>query len=485
MNWIQKTAAKVFRLPQAHWKAGRPNRAFGKTAPRTGPNQANVPYIPTLRANTREQVRNAPIATGGIKTLVSETIGTGIIPLPIARTAEIKKELSAMWETWGESADFDGVLDIYGMQALVARSWKESGEVFVRFIVVDYDGGDVVPLRIQLLEADMVPLANGEAPDTKNEIRNGIEFANGQRVAYWVHKNHPGDLGFLKKVSASVIGAFDGVYNTRDMIRVPAEDMVHVYQPTRPGQLRGFPEPSGVLPTIAEISDFDEATLERQKLAAGFTAFIRRPIPDNPGTDPVTGKEIDETQVVETEINAGSAYTLLPGEEIEFPNLPELGKDYSPFVKRHDQMIAVGLSIPYEILTGDYSGVNDRTVRVALGVFRRKLQQDQWHIIIHQFCRPVWAKMVQVAILSGMTGIALAKVKVLWTPQSWPYINPLQDVQTQAAEITNGLSSRTRKIMDRGDDPEQIDKERSDDAKREKLLGIAPKPAPATNSTIP
>ncbi|NTU68936.1 MAG: phage portal protein [Chlorobiaceae bacterium] len=470
MNWLQRTVAKVAKipLPKAHYKAGRPNRAFGTTANSTGPNQATIPYLPLLRARVRDQVRNSASADGAIETLVSETIGTGIIPLPSA-TGNLKDALTSMWEKWGAKADFDGVLDIYGMQALVDRAWKESGEVFARFIVVPYDGGDVVPLRIQLLEADMVPLANGTAPGSRNEIRNGIEFHGGRRVAYWVHKTHPGEYLLFSKTG----GAFDGVYNEQTMIRVPDDEMLHVYRPTRPGQLRGVPRLSGVLPTIAELSDFDEATLERQKLASAITAFIRRPVPIDAGTDPVTGKEIDPDLVTESEINPGSAYTLLPGEEIEFPDMPELGKDYAEFVKHHERQVASGAGIPYELLTGDYSGTNDRTVRVALGVFRRKLQQDQWHIIVPQFCQPVWNKVVQVGILNSLASISAAKVLVTWTPQVWPYINPLQDVQTQAAEITAGLSSRTAKITERGDDPERVDADRAEDKRREDALGIS------------
>lgn len=482
MNWLQRIVAKAARIqmPKAHWKAGRQNRAFGTKTANTGPNQSNVQYLPLLRARVRDQIRNSAIADGAIDTLVSETVGTGIIPLPIAKTADIKKELSGLWETWGAKADFDKVLDIYGLQSLVERSWKESGEVFARFIVVPYDGGEVVPLRVQVLEADMVPLTNGKAPVSGNEIRNGIEFENGARVAYWVHKQHPGD----NPTYTALTGVVDGVFSTERMIRVSSEEMMHVYKPARPGQLRGVPRLAGVLPTISELTDFDEATLERQKLASAFTAFIRRPAPDNPGTDPVTGKDIDPDLVIESEVNPGSAYTLLPGEEIDFPDMPELGKDYAEFVKHHDRQVGSGSGIPYELLTGDYSGVNDRTVRVALGVFRRKLQQDQWHVLIPQFCQPVWEKMVQVAILNGMTGLALAKVKVSWNPQSWPYINPLQDVETQVAEVAGGLSSRTRKIMERGDDPEQVDAERSADAKREKALGIAPEPQATVSAVV-
>jgi len=470
LNWVQRTAARVFKLPLNHWKAGRTNSAFNTNASNAGPNEANTPFLPLLRARVRDEVRNAPLADGAIKTIVSETIGTGIVPRPITKTPDIKTELSGLWDEWSSVADFDRVLDIYGLQALIDRSWKESGEVFARMIVVPYDGGEVVPLRIQVLEADMVTLASGKAPGTDHEIRNGIEFdPSGQRVAYWLHKRHPGDFSMF---STPWFTRSFGSFNAETFIRVPAEEMLHIYRPVRPGQLRGVPSQAGALQTISQLDDFDEATLERQKMAAAITYFIQRPAPLESGIDPLTGEAIDVDQVQESTIKPGSAYTLVPGETVETPDLPSLGPEYMPFVKHNARKVSAGSDVPYELLTGDYSDTNDRTVRVALGVFRRKLQQDQWQIIIHQFCRPIWAKFLQVAILNGMTGMALSKVKVTWTPQAWPYINPLQDIQTQTKAVDSGLMSRTGVIMERGDDPEQVDQERADDKRREAALKI-------------
>jgi len=451
-----------------NWDSGRPNRAFGKTVGNPGPNQANRPYLYTLRSRVRDEVRNFSLAERSVDVPTTEMIGTGITPLPIA-TGNTKAILKELWENWEDEADFDENTDIYGLQALATRAWKESGECFIRMIVEEYDGGNVVPLKLQVLESDMVPLGNGKAPGSGNEILSGIEFKNGKKLAYWVHKKHPGDYpfgyGFISDVSGS--------YNDEKMIRVPVDEMVHIYKPTRPGQLRGFPSISGILQNMTELGDFDEATLERQKAAAALTTFIRRPVPIDPGIDPVTGEEIDPEVVQESTIKPGSAYTLLPGEEIDTPNMPDMGDGYKDFVTNIKQQIAVGPGIPYELLTGDYSGTNDRTVRVALSVFRRKLQQELWGVIVFQMCRKIWKKLIEVAVLNGMVSVKMLKIKVRWNPQAWEYINPLQDVQTKSEKVKNGFISRTSIIMEQGDDPEQIDKERAEDKIRENELQIS------------
>lgn len=455
-------------LPQSHYKAGRTNRAFGSSVPNSGPNVASTPYLPTLRSRVRDEVRNSPIAARAVDILVSEMVGTGIVPLAIA-SDDRKKALADLWKRWEDYADFDGRTDIYGLQAMAVRAWKESGECFVRLVVVPYDGSDVAPLRLQLLEADMVPLINGEAPDSGNKVLLGIEFdKQGRRVAYWVYRAHPGDYPLAGGAFLGVTGKLD----PEKLIRVPADEMLHIYKPDRPGQLRGVPALAACLQTIAQLADFDEATLERQKHAAALTFFIRRPAPLDPGTDPVTGQTIDPNVVTESTINPGSAYTLLPGEEVESPSLPDLGNSYADFTRHNMRNIAGAAGMPYELLTGDYSGTNDRTARVALGSFRRRMQQEQWGVVVHQLCRPVLQKLIQQAILNGMARIDLATVTVRWTPQAWPYINPLQDVQAQEYAIKAGLVSRTATIIERGDDPEQVDAERKADQEREKSLEL-------------
>ena len=175
-------------------------------------------------------------------------------------------------------------------------------------------------------------------------------------------------------------------YTEENYLRVPAHNMLHMYEPLRPGQMRGFPLLATALQTIQQLDDYNEATLERQKLAASFTLFIRRPAPLDPGIDPVTNLEINPDEVSESVITPGHAYTLLPGEEIEVPDMPTLGDSYVDFNRNHQRLVASATGVPYELLTGDWSNSNDRAARVMLGSFRRKLQARQKHLVVHSMC---------------------------------------------------------------------------------------------------
>ena len=132
-----------------------------------------------------------------------------------------------------------------------------------------------MPLQLQALEPEFVPHDKHEKRSNGNVIRAGIEFNGiGQRVAYWMYRSHPGDG---PEPSAG--------YN--ELVRVPAEAVLHVYEPTRPGQLRGVPLLAPVLLRLKTLDDFDDAVLYRQEVANLFAGFIRKPAPEDPPVDPV------------------------------------------------------------------------------------------------------------------------------------------------------------------------------------------------------
>jgi len=62
---------------------------------------------------------------------------------------------------------------------------------------------------------------------------------------------------------------------------------------------------------------------------------------------------------------------------------------------------------------------------------------------------------------------------VNWIPQAWPYIHPVQDVESKTKEIQAGFSSRSRKVAEGGYDAEEIDAENAADNQRADELRLA------------
>ncbi len=438
-------------------------RTMGWRAPTVSPNSAILATLSTLRDRSRTAVRNDGYAKGAIDKLVYNLIGWGIKPLSKAADATFRKQVQALWLRWTDQSDADGLLDFYGQETQAARAWLEGGEVFVRLRPRLASDGLVVPLQLQVLEPEMCPYTYNTTLPSGNKVRAGIEFdAIGRRVAYWFHPSRTGDL---QDFDASQLKA------------VPASSVIHLFNPLRPGQLRGVPHLTQALVRLHELDKFDDATLLRQQIANLFAAFIKR---DQGGTEgsevsPLTGLAPTDTQDGRPilTMEPGILQELEPGESMEFSDPPDIGSNYESFVKQQLRHIASAAQVPYEVLTGDMSNVNDRSMRLILNDFRRMLQSMQQQIIGYQFCRRVWMAWMDQAWFANALPLPASYATnpdpwaaVAWMPQRWPYMHPVQDVEAEQAEIRAGFTSRSAIVSEHGEDAEVIDADQAADNAR-------------------
>ncbi|SDX04895.1 phage portal protein, lambda family [Pseudomonas syringae] len=458
------------RMKASYEGAADGRRSATWDAPDTGANSLIMPALRNLRSRSRAAVRNDPYAANAIDRRVSNLIGTGITPQPRIADKELRRIFQETWEDWVDESDADQLTDFYGQQALIARTVEQSGECFVRLRPKRMEDGLAVPLQLQCLAPEFVPHDKFEMTSNGNIIRAGIEFDGfGKRVAYWCYRSHPSDMT-----------ALNAGYNM--LVRIPASQMLHIFEPVEPGQLRGVPRLAPVLKRLRSLDNYDDAVLFRQEVANLFAGFIRKPSADGPPMlDPLTGAPIKTgadgfTPMVALE--PGTMQELLPGEEVEFSTPPDGGNNYPDFMRQQLMAAAAGAGLPYELMTGDMRGVNDRSIRVVLNEFRRRLEQLQFSVYVHQLCRPVRAAWMDMAVLSGALELEdYAKkrreyLRTRWVPQGWSYIHPVQDVQSRTMEINAGLASRSEMCLRTGTDAEIVDEENAADAARARGLGL-------------
>jgi lambda family phage portal protein len=479
-------AVRKVRNSVATYEAGsQSRRTVGWRAPTVSANAAILGNLTTLRDRSRAATRNDGYAKGVIDKLVANIIGTGIKPLSQAKDPEFRKAVQALWLRWTDQSDADGQLDWYGQQAQAVRTWLEAGEGFGRIRLRLPIDGLCVPIQVQVLEPELCP-HDYSVWSTTGPVRAGIEFdAIGRRVAYYFYPSRP------------ELDDFDA----SQLRRVPADAVSHLYDPLRPGQLRGMPHLTQALVDLYELDKFDDAVLLRQQLANLFAGFITRPPSAGVAEDlhPLTGlpvaKSSDGKPMVSLE--AGIMQELDEGEEVTWSDPPE-AHGYPDFMRQQLSGIAAATGVPYEVLTGDMRGVNDRTVRVILNEFRGRVAAWQHHIVAFKFCRPVWRAWMDRVFLSGALPIPAEYLTdpeqwaaVKWTPPRVPYIQPVQDIEAQKAAIRSGLTSRAAVVSEYGEDAEAIDTEQAIDNARADGLGLkydsdgrqtpkgTPAPAPA------
>lgn len=240
--------------------------------------------IRTLRNRVRELGRNNDYVVNALRSIQNNVIGNGV-----KLQAQIKRKrgpgagdlddtlndaIEDAWEFWKRAANCHvaGVLSFSEIERLVARTVASDGEVFVRLVRQKF-GSSRIPLALEIIEADLLDENyNGEAP-SGNQIRMGVEVDKWFRpVAYHFFTQHPGDIQF------GSVGAME-----QKRIRVPANEVIHVFRMDRTGQTRGVPWFASAMTRLRHMSGYEEAEVIAARASACYMGFIQTPDPQFEG----------------------------------------------------------------------------------------------------------------------------------------------------------------------------------------------------------
>lgn len=463
----REMARHAVRSLRAYEAAGQGRRMRNWNASATNADAENQFVLQRLRNRSRDLVRNNPYAARAVDIVVAHQVGYGIEARPNTGSAALDKRVKDLWREWCKAPDIASRLDFAGVQALVARSRAESGEVLVRLY---NDGPGRVPLRLQVLEPDHLDEDKTETLAGGGRIIQGVEVnAAGERVAYWLYDQHPGDNAAWTRAS-------------RISTRVPAANVLHVFRNLRPGQHRGVPDLVPAVTRLRALDDYQEAELERARVQACLAAFITSPTLGQGG--PLGGRVDAESGERRTTLAPGMMERLLPGEEVQFV-APAGNGSYPDHVRVVLHSIAVGFGVTYHQLTGDLRDANYSSLRAGNIEFRRLTEQAQWLMLVPQLCAPIWAEFIRAAILSGALRERGAGYGVDWVPPAFEAVDPLKDAQAIGERLRLQLSSPQREIAAQGYDPGEILAENAAWNAETKALGLPmpgqplPVPAPA------
>lgn len=418
---------------------------------------------PDITARARFLVRNNGYAANAIESWAGNVVGAGIKPSSLVQDAKLKEALQRLWLDWTDEADSEGFTDLYGLQRRAAREVFIAGEVFFRFRSRRPEDGLIVPLQLQMIPSEMLPSTRSERLANGNVVRQGIEFdAIGRRVAYHFLRRHPGDT-----TDPDLSG---------EVVRVPASEVVHLVDPVDAGQLRGISRFAPAIVKLFLLDQYDDAELDRKKVAAMHALFITTPAPGEP-FDATEGKDDAEERTMD--LQPGQVVMLEPGEEIQTSAPADVGATYEPFQYRTLLQVSAALGVPYAYLSNDMIRANYSNARLALLEFRRRVDAYQHAVMVFQFCRRVWARFVDTAVVAGALDVPRYErrrrevLTCAWLPPKWDWVDPAKDTKAEVDQIAAGLKSRTQALSERGYDAEQVDAEIAADQARERRLGLS------------
>jgi lambda family phage portal protein len=435
--------------------ASRSRRTENWRTRSTSQNAEAENQLETLRNRSRDLVRNNPYAKRAVKLIKTNTVGKGIMLNLLNPDEQAQVDQQLAWKQWAGSKkiDFDECMNFNAMQGLIMRSVAESGEVLVRRRRVRRANGSL-GIKLQVLEADhLVTELVQRAPETNNRIIQGIELNDdGVRVAYHLFKNHPGNIGVDIVDAAS----------TLDTVRVPASDIIHVFEKDRPGQLRGIPWLAAIVIRLRELDEFEDAMIVRQKIAACFSAFVH---------DIETPADLDNNSKGESDIEKlepGTIEHLPPGKDIKFgtPPLPQ-GEAYKFFISSMLHSIAVGIGVSYEGLTGDLSEVNFSSARMGWLEFGRNIDDWRANMLIPQFNDQVLSWFLEAIDFLGQD---VSNTEATWTAPRREMVDPTKEIPAKIKSMRAGISTLSDTIRENGKEPNKhFDELKADNEKIDSL----------------
>lgn len=440
--------------------------------------------LPTLRARSRDQMRNAPVALGALNTTVSNVVGTGLSYSPAidAPALGLSEAQAEAWQTdvrrrfnaWAGSTDCDLArqLDFYGLQELAFRSHLESGDAFILTPRIAR-GGRPARLALQLIEADRVCNPNRAADS--GTLVDGIEIApaTGEVVACHVARRHPGDV---------LTGG-----NTWDRVPVRGSatgrrNVLHVFRPLRPGQLRGAPWIAPILEPLKQLQRWSDAELNAAVVSGLMATFIKM----DPQAfadlydDDAQGALVDKASRWSGEMESGKAINLLPGESIESPTPGRPNPAFDPFWTAMVRQIGMALEMPFEVLVMHFQS-SYSAARAAM-LMAWKAYRGRRDLLAKTLCQPVFELWLADEVAEGRIAapgffasdiLRAAWCGAVWTGDGPGSIDPVKEVEAAARRVELGISTKqAESILHDGVEWEVKHRQRVKEVRAEKRDGI-------------
>ncbi|EOW7174535.1 TPA: phage portal protein [Photobacterium damselae] len=427
--------------------------------------------LSVLVARSREQISNNDYARGFVREVRKNVLGhKGIIlqvrgkepdgSLDTYGNAAVEKA----FKKWGrrESCTVDGRLDWRRAKRVILNTVVGSGEQFIRIV----EGSTAGPwgFAIQLIDPLRVPIQVNESRlSNGNIIRHGIEMTPyGRPVSY------------LVETKAGVL-AEPFRHSGKEFERVPAEDMLHIYDQEHPEQFRGIPWNHSSLSRMRNLSGFEEASVVNARAGASKTMVLKA---DPDVYEPEDGEDFEEPEI---ELEANTVVTLPPGfEPVDYsPDFPST--ETATFSKHMLRGIATGGGIAYNTFANDLEGVNFSSIRQG------KLdERDGWKELqewfIESVCQRVYERWLQYSLLAGkvintngkpIPASRLGKfLEVEWQARRWEWVDPLKEEKAITEAQSNGRKSPGEAIRESGRDPVEVWKGYAADIKSMREEGI-------------
>lgn len=408
--------------------------------------------IEKLRERSRHAYRNYPGARAAIEARVGIIIASGIDLEPNTGNDDMNAKLREIWRMYEHQIDASGQLHFKELQRQGLRVCDLNGSALWQVVNLK-DDNRLIPMALHAIEADQLAMSPVKPVPKTHNFSNGVEYDKFGKPLYYHIQDHPGDTQFqLKQIS-------------EQGRRIPAAEIIHVYDKLRPGQSIGQPILVASLQRLVQEEELIEAELESSKLGASFAIAIQMK------SELEGGLDMAETEGESNEDDAGNEVTsftsgvvakLNPGEEAKVIQNTRPSQQISPFREMLRGDIASTMGIARTDLDKDYSKANYSSMRAAMLDKRRQLTPVQFWFGRGLISALYLRALPQLAVKAGLTLAAPGTIERIrqerhtLVPDGWEYVDPEKDIKAALLAIHGGLSTFQLELGRRGLDVNEI-----------------------------
>jgi len=411
--------------------------------------------LQSLRARSREQYRNNDYARRFIAMCKSNIVGPqGIIMQSKAADAGgtadklAQNAIESTWQEWSRYCDASGRMTLTEMCRLIVATVAIDGECLVRRISAGPYG-----FQLKLIDPERLDIRFNETRSNGHRVHMGVEMdQHGKHVAYYL-------LDEADDVHRSS-------YYTGKHIRVPADEMRHLFLPEMIDQTRGVPWMASALVRMKNLHGYEEAAVIAARIGASKMGFFTAA--DGEGAGALADDETIDGEFIQ-DAEPGAFEVLPEGYDFTSFNPDYPHQQFADFIKATLRGVASGLGVAYNGLANDLEGVNYSSIRA--GVLE---EREQWKSLqtwlIDSFMRPVFESWLDTQLAIGTirvpskNGAAVPLPanrfekfrQVSFQPRRWAWVDPLKDMNANAKGIELMLKSRSEIIRDMGRDPDEV-----------------------------
>lgn len=398
----------------------------------------------TLRIRSRYEVSNNPFLFGITQSNADDLIATG-------PTLQLKTEKQAYnqlversWLAWCEEVDLIGKLRSCKLAKTV------DGEGFLILKNVE-DLEHKVKLYPCDIEADQVTTY---APTNLMELWvDGLDLhpVTGKPVAYHVLRSHPGDF------------FFPGL-NPLATDRILARNVIHWFQASRPGQVRGVPTFTPSLQLFSELRSFRQAVLNNAQIAASLTAVLSSEAPAGfAGAQPYDKVPIDR----------GMMTTLPSGFKLESFDPKQPQTTYEMFQEKCLGEACRPLNYPLNLALGTSQKFNFSSAKLDHINYRNGLtiERDQCsRIVLNRLFAAWYEEAVMCGEIPPYTGLSSPPHEWHWP--GFESLDPVVDANADSLRLAAGQDTWRDFWARRGRDWKDVLAQQAAERKELERLGI-------------